>query len=58
MAMETEGTGSQEPTLRPWTDEEREAFWRRMDELTRQISRVWPKDVSAVDAVREQRREL
>jgi prevent-host-death family protein len=28
------------------------------DELARKIGARWPKDVSAVDAVREQRREL
>jgi prevent-host-death family protein len=33
-------------------------IWAEMDELAKEISRKWPKGVSAVDAVREQRREL
>ncbi len=32
--------------------------WDRLDELAKQVSAVWPKGVSAVEAVREQRREL
>ncbi len=51
-------TTESEPRPRPWTEEERAAFWQRMDALSSEISRVWPKGVSAVDAVREQRREL
>jgi antitoxin (DNA-binding transcriptional repressor) of toxin-antitoxin stability system len=47
-----------EPGPRPWTEEERAAFWQRMDALSSEIGRVWPKGVSAVDAVREQRRDL
>jgi antitoxin (DNA-binding transcriptional repressor) of toxin-antitoxin stability system len=47
-----------EPRAHPWTDEERTAFWRRMDALASEIGRVWPKGVSALDAVREQRRDL
>ena len=43
---------------RAWTEEERAAFWQRMDALSSEIGRVWPKGVSAVDAVREQRRDL
>ena len=43
---------------RPWTEVERAAFWQRMDALSREIGRGWPKGVSAVDAVREQRRDL
>ena len=50
-------TGQSAP-IRPWTDEDRAAFWHRMDALTSEISRVWPKGVSAVDAIREQRRDL
>ena len=56
--MMTEDARDWEPTTRPWTDEERMAFWQRMDALASEIGRVWPKGVSAVDAVREQRREL
>ena len=32
--------------------------WDRMDKLAEEIGAVWPKGVSAVEAVREQRREL
>jgi len=35
-----------------------DAFWERWDQLTQQISAHWPADVTAVDAVREGRREL
>jgi prevent-host-death family protein len=34
------------------------AVWAEMDELAREIGAHWPKGVSAVEAVREQRREL
>ncbi len=34
------------------------AIWADMDRLTAEISARWPKDVSAVDAVRDVRREL
>jgi len=33
-------------------------FWTEWDQLAAEISADWPADVSAVDAVREQRREL
>jgi hypothetical protein len=39
-------------------DEEWEKVWAEMDELAAEISKKWPKGVSAVDAVREQRRNL
>jgi prevent-host-death family protein len=45
-------------TAHRWTDDERAAFWQSLDALTEEISRHWPKGISAVDAVREQRREL
>jgi prevent-host-death family protein len=51
-------SASQSAPTRPWTEEERAAFWQRMDALTSEISRAWPRGVSAVDAVREQRRDL
>lgn len=35
-----------------------EAVWVEMDELARQIGASWPKEVSAVEAVKEQRREF
>jgi prevent-host-death family protein len=41
------------PKKRPWRE-----VWAEMDETARKISKRWPKGVSAVDAVREQRREL
>lgn len=33
-------------------------FWRDWDQLAAEVSASWPKGVSAVDAVREQRRDL
>jgi prevent-host-death family protein len=35
-----------------------ERIWAEMDKTAAEISKKWPKGVSAVDAVREQRREL
>lgn len=32
--------------------------WDRLDELAKQVSAAWPDGVSAVEAVREQRRDL
>jgi prevent-host-death family protein len=47
------------PTADPQHErEEWERIWAEMDETAAQISEKWPKGVSAVDAVREQRREL
>lgn len=46
---------------RPLTPEEREHFevaWQEREALAKRIARSWPKDVSAVDAVREGRRDL
>lgn len=40
------------------TPEEHEAVWKRHKEIADQISASWPKGVSAVDAIREVRREL
>ncbi len=31
-------------------------IWREMDELAHEVGKRWPKGLSAVDAVREQRR--
>jgi prevent-host-death family protein len=39
----------------PRTKEE-DGIWAEMDELAEEIGREWPAGVSAVDAVREQRR--
>ncbi|MHB0876394.1 MAG: type II toxin-antitoxin system Phd/YefM family antitoxin [Anaerolineae bacterium] len=33
-------------------------IWRDLERLAEEVSAVWPAGVSAVDAVREQRREL
>ncbi len=33
-----------------------EAFLRELDKISREISAVWPEGVSAVEAIREQRR--
>lgn len=35
-----------------------EEVWADMDELAEEIGKKWPRDVSAVQAVREQRRDL
>ena len=35
-----------------------EAFLRELKKISRRISAVWPEGVSAVDAIREQRRDL
>jgi prevent-host-death family protein len=43
---------------RRMTAEELVEYWRELDELAEEISRNWPEGVSAVDAVREQRRDL
>lgn len=43
------GERTRADVLRVWTD---------MDELANEIGARWPKDVTAVDAVREQRREI
>ena len=32
--------------------------WKRLEELGKEISAAWPEGVSAVEAIREQRREL
>ncbi len=42
----------------PAENEELEAIWTDLDELAIEISARWPEGVSAVEAVREARREL
>ena len=42
----------------PWTDEEWTAYWERWDALAAEIGKTWPKGVSAVDAIREDRSRL
>ena len=47
------------PAERPQpTPEELAAFWEEWDRVGAEISKGWPEGVSAVEAVREQRREL
>jgi prevent-host-death family protein len=47
------------PAERPWpTREEIGAWWTDHDHLAQEIGSDWPEGVSAVEAVREQRREL
>ena len=38
--------------------DERSAIWADLDQLTAEISAKWPEGVSAVEAVRDVRREL
>ncbi|MCB8985809.1 MAG: type II toxin-antitoxin system prevent-host-death family antitoxin [Ardenticatenaceae bacterium] len=40
------------------TEEKIAAVWANLDQLTAEISAKWPEGVSAVDAIREVRREL
>jgi len=47
------------PVERPRpTPEELERIWRRREELAAEISKEWPTGLSAVDAIREDRRDL
>lgn len=46
------------PVAEPETSLAPEEWLREWDELSKAISADWPEGVSAVDAVREQRREL
>ena len=41
----------------PIASNDTEAVWADLDELAEEIARAWPQGVSAVDAVREVRRE-
>jgi antitoxin (DNA-binding transcriptional repressor) of toxin-antitoxin stability system len=43
---------------KPYSTEELAQTLKDLDELVKEISKHWPDGVSAVDAVREQRREL
>jgi len=38
--------------------EQPDAYWKEWAELSREIAERWPKGVSAVDAIREDRRDL
>ena len=44
------------PIVRPSGEEDWRAIWAEMDRTAEEIGKKWPKGVSAVDAVREQRR--
>ena len=46
------------PVSQPARTESLETFWRRWDKLSERISARWPEGVSAVEAVREGRRDL
>ncbi|MCB8977081.1 MAG: type II toxin-antitoxin system prevent-host-death family antitoxin [Ardenticatenaceae bacterium] len=47
------------PVAQPETsDEDIAAVWADLDQLTAEISAKWPEGVSAVDAVKDVRREL
>jgi prevent-host-death family protein len=45
------------PSTEPDPDASTDAFWQHWDLLTREISVHWPADVTAVEAVREERWE-
>jgi hypothetical protein len=40
---------------REWDKEESERIWAEMDKLAEEISKEWPKNASAVEAISEQR---
>jgi prevent-host-death family protein len=40
------------------SNEDLEAVWSELDRLAEEISAKWPDGISAVDAVREERRDL
>ncbi len=46
------------PPAEAGSDQSLDEFWAEWDRASRYISERWPKGVSAVDAVREQRRDL
>jgi prevent-host-death family protein len=46
------------PVTQPSTGQSVEAFLERLDRTAEEIGRRWPEGVSAVEAVREVRREL
>lgn len=50
--QEDEGDANDEPAL------DQEAVWDDIERVAAEIGRQWPSDVSVVEAVREQRREL
>lgn len=46
------------PEQRPYTMEEGEAFLAKLDQMAEEIGKHWPAGVTAVDAVRDARRDL
>src|SRR5690242_3963478 len=46
------------PVSAPRSDVSRDAFWAEWDELAADIGAHWPRGLSAVEAVRGDRREL
>jgi prevent-host-death family protein len=46
------------PVGEPASPEPMQSFWDRWDALSAEIGDRWPEGVSAVDAVRESRRDL
>lgn len=46
-------------TVNPrWSEEERAAYWAEWEALSKEVAKTWPKGVSAVDAIREDRSRL
>ncbi len=43
---------------RPYSEEEGRAFLAELERMAEEIGKYWPEGVSAVDAVRDVRREL
>lgn len=39
-------------------EQELDDWWAELDRISAEISEHWPEDVSALDAIREQRRDL
>jgi prevent-host-death family protein len=46
------------PVNPPFPQDETSEIWPNLDQLTAEISAKWPEGVSAVDAIRDVRREL
>lgn len=46
------------PPVRRTSAEELDEYWQRHRQVAQELSKHWPADVSAVEAIREQRREL
>jgi prevent-host-death family protein len=46
------------PVVEPVTAASPDAFWAELDRVAEEIGSRWPTGVTAVEAIREQRREL